>query len=88
VSAFFIPRMGGDSRNVENASCEMRRQIELELGRLPTTRRILRLWTRLGSADCITEVGWPDLLRGGHRDRELRDATASAIRRRVAARAR
>ena len=35
------------------------------MGRLPTARRILSLWTRRGSMDCITEVGRSDPLRGG-----------------------
>ena len=65
MSAFFIPGIVGDSRSVEDAYREMRRQIELELGHLPSARRILRLWTRRGNADCITEVGRPDPQRGG-----------------------
>jgi hypothetical protein len=65
VTAFFIPGMDGDTRSVEHAYSGMRKQIELELGRLPTARRIVRLWTRRGSVDCITEVGQPDPLRGG-----------------------
>ncbi|MGO9905931.1 MAG: hypothetical protein ACLPY3_09445 [Solirubrobacteraceae bacterium] len=39
--------------------------IELEMGHRPNARRILRLWTRRGSMDCITEVGRSDPLRGG-----------------------
>lgn len=39
--------------------------IELEMGRRPAARRILRLWMRRGRTDCITEVGRTDPLRGG-----------------------
>lgn len=39
--------------------------IQLEMGRRPDARRILRLWTRRGTMDCITEVGRSDPLRGG-----------------------
>jgi hypothetical protein len=65
VTAFFIPGVSDDTSAVELAYGDMRRQIELDMGRRPTARRILRLWTRRGSVDCITEVGRPDPLRGG-----------------------
>ncbi len=39
--------------------------IELEMGRRPNPRRIMRLWTRRGRTDCVTEVGCSDPLRGG-----------------------
>jgi hypothetical protein len=65
VSAFFIPGIADDGGSVELAYGRIRKQIELKLGRPPTARRILRLWTRRGSVDCITEVGRPDPLRGG-----------------------
>ena len=64
MTAFFIPGLG-NGISVEHAYAEMRRQIELDTGRLPSTRRILRLWTRRGNVDCITEVGRRDPLRGG-----------------------
>ncbi len=65
MSAFFIPGVGGDSGVVEGAYRDMSGVIELEMGRRPNARRILRLWTRRGSLDCITEVGGFDPLRGG-----------------------
>jgi hypothetical protein len=65
VTAFFIPGVGGDPRVVEGAYRDMSGVIELEMGRRPNARRILRLWTRRGSTDCITEVGGSDPLRGG-----------------------
>jgi hypothetical protein len=65
VTAFFIPGVDDDARSTELAYVEMRRQIQVEMGRNPSTRRILRLWARRGSVDCITEVGMPDPLRGG-----------------------
>ena len=39
--------------------------VELEMGRRPRARRILRLWARRGRMDCVTEVGSCDPLRGG-----------------------
>jgi hypothetical protein len=65
VSAFFIPGTGEDPKLAEQAYVEMRDTLELELGTRPRARRILKLWTRRGSTDCITEVGAPDPLRGG-----------------------
>ena len=65
MTTFFIPGVAGDPRVVEGAYREMTGVIELEMGRRPNARRILKLWTRRGSTDCITEVGRSDPLRGG-----------------------
>ena len=65
MTAFFIPGVSEDPRLLEDAYGEMRSQIERDLGRRPSGRRILRLWTRQGRVDCITEVGRADPLRGG-----------------------
>lgn len=65
MTAFFVPGIAGDARAIESAYVEMRRQTELDMGRCPSPRRILSLWTRRGAIDCITEVGTPDPLRGG-----------------------
>jgi hypothetical protein len=65
MTTFFIPGVVGDPHVLEGAYRDMRGVIEVEMGRRPTTRRILRLWTRRGSMDCISEVGRPDPLRGG-----------------------
>jgi hypothetical protein len=65
VTKLFIPGVGSDSRAVEGTYRDMSGVIELEMGRRPTPRRILRLWTRRGSVDCVTEVGRSDPLRGG-----------------------
>ena len=65
MTAFFIPGVVGDARSIEDAYGEMRTRIELELGSLPTARRIFRLWSRRGRVDCITEVGCNDPLHGG-----------------------
>ena len=65
MTLFFIPGMNDDTVVAEQAYADMRTQIELETGHLPTARRIWRLWTRRGSVDCITEVGRRDPLRGG-----------------------
>jgi hypothetical protein len=65
VTAFFIPGLNSDASAVEHAYADMRRQIEVAMGRKPRERRISSLWTRRGSVDCITEVGRDDPLRGG-----------------------
>ena len=65
MTAFFIPGVGNDPDVVERAYGEMRKHVELELGHQPSTRRILKLWSRRGSIDCVTEVGASDPLRGG-----------------------
>ena len=65
MTAFFIPGIAGDARASESAYGEIRRRTELEMGRRPSSRRIVSLWTRRGTVDCITEVGRLDPLRGG-----------------------
>jgi hypothetical protein len=65
VTAFFVPGFANDPHAAEAAYRDMSGVIELEMGRRPNARRILRLWTRRGSTDCITEVGSSDPLRGG-----------------------
>jgi hypothetical protein len=65
VTAFFIPGLSDDNRVAEQAYADMRTRIESDTGRRPSNRRILRLWARRGSVDCITEVGMGDPLRGG-----------------------
>lgn len=65
MTTFFIPGVGGEGRLAEGAYRDMSDVIELEMGRRPNTRRILRLWSRRGRLDCVTEVGTSDPLRGG-----------------------
>jgi len=65
VTAFFIPGISDDALVLEDAYRDLRRRIELEMGRLPSARRILKLWARRGSVDCVTEVGQRDPLSGG-----------------------
>ena len=67
MAVFFIPGIPGndDGRELERAYSEMCAQVELDMGRRPSARRIEKLWTRRGSIDCMTEVGRPDPLRGG-----------------------
>jgi len=65
MTAFYVPGLAGDARATDHAYGEMRRQLELDLGRHPSSRRIVSLWTRRGSVDCVTQVGSPDPLRGG-----------------------
>jgi hypothetical protein len=65
VTAFFIPGHTGDPRTVEDRYARMRQEIKREMGHNPTDRRILSLWARRGSKDCVTEVGRVDPLHGG-----------------------
>lgn len=65
MTAFFLPGLSADGRVAEETYAGMRSQIELETGRRPSQRRILQLFSRRGSIDCITEVGREDPLRGG-----------------------
>jgi|SRR5947209_18475870 len=65
MTAFYVPGFAGDAHAGDHAYGEMRRELELDMGRRPRSRRIVSLWTRRGAVDCITEVGSPDPLRGG-----------------------
>jgi hypothetical protein len=65
MTVFYVPGLAGDARTIDHAYREMRRELELVMGRRPSSRRIVSLWTRRGAVDCITEVGRPDPLRGG-----------------------
>jgi hypothetical protein len=65
VTAFFIPGVSGDVRVVEDAYASMRGQVEDEMGRSPTSRRIYSVSSRRGGIDCVTEVGTKDPLLGG-----------------------
>ena len=65
MTAFFVPGVANDPRASEAAYHDMSDVIALEMGHRPNARRILRLWTRRGSTDCITEVGSSDPLRAG-----------------------
>src|SRR5579875_2689049 len=60
---FFIPM--GDGQAGERIYQELRREVESQMGRAPSHRRIMELWTRRGSLDCVTAVGSPDPIRGG-----------------------
>ena len=65
MTAFFIPGVSDDPRLLEEIYGEMRSQIERDLGRAPSARRILTLWSRRGRVDCIAEVGRADPVLGG-----------------------
>ena len=65
MTTFFIPGVGLEPGVTEGTYRDMSGVVELEMGRRPNARRILRLWSRRGSLDCITEVGVSDPLRGG-----------------------
>lgn len=65
MTAFFVPGLAGDVHVAENAYAAMRQRIAHDTGLTPSERRILSVWTRRGSKDCVTEVGRRDPLRGG-----------------------
>jgi hypothetical protein len=65
VTTFFIPGPSDGARATERVYADMRDQIERDTGRRPSGRRILQLWTRRGSDDCVIEVGMSDPLLGG-----------------------
>lgn len=65
---FFIPAGEipvGDGQAGERIYQELRRDVESQMGRAPSRRRIMELWTRRGNLDCVTAVGAPDPIRGG-----------------------
>jgi hypothetical protein len=59
---FFIPTLAGSSG--ETSYQKLRVQIERRMGRAPKHRRIMAIWTRRGSVDCVTTVGQPDPICG------------------------
>jgi hypothetical protein len=65
VAAFFIPGVDAPAPALEDSYVQMRHEVEVDLGRCPSDRRILDLWARRGSVDCHTEVGRPDPIHGG-----------------------
>jgi hypothetical protein len=65
VTAFFIPGLAGIGHTIEDAYEQMRRGVEADTGLRPCDRRIMRLWSRRGGVDCLTEVGRPDPVCGG-----------------------
>jgi hypothetical protein len=62
MTTFFIPSAAGQLG--EDAYNELRLQTELRMGRPPSRRRIMEIWTRRGKVDCITKVGAPDPIWG------------------------
>jgi hypothetical protein len=65
VTPFFIPGLTEQGRAAEDAYAEMRKGVELDLGRRPSSRRICQLSSRRAGVDCLTEVGSPDPIYGG-----------------------
>jgi hypothetical protein len=64
MTPFFVPGIADAARPTLDAYTQMRKQIEDGMGRPPRERRILELWTRRGSVDCVTTVGEPDPICG------------------------
>jgi hypothetical protein len=62
MTGFFIPTAEG--RAGEDAYQRLRMQTEERMGRAPARRRIMELWTRRGSVDCVTTVGARDPICG------------------------
>ncbi|HUO72137.1 MAG TPA: hypothetical protein VMU39_15325 [Solirubrobacteraceae bacterium] len=64
MTAFFIPGISRDSdgRALDLADRDMRRCVELEMGRRPSARRIEMLCARRGNIDYMTvvagRIGW------------------------------
>jgi hypothetical protein len=65
MPAFYVPGLTDDAHATDHAYSEMRRELELDMGRRPSSRRIVSVSTRRGAVDCITEVGQPDPMHGG-----------------------
>jgi hypothetical protein len=65
MTAFFIPGMTVSGSVTEDAYLEWRKEIEVETGQRPRSRRIHQLSSRRGGVDCLTEVGRPDPVHGG-----------------------
>lgn len=64
MTAFFIPGHADQAGSTGDAYEAMRNQLERQLGRAPRKRRIVELWARRGSVDCVTTVGQPDPICG------------------------
>lgn len=62
MAPFFVPGLS-EGTLAQRAYDAMRTQIESDTGRRPNATRIMRLWTRRGSSDCVIEVGVRDPLR-------------------------
>ncbi|HEY3771727.1 MAG TPA: hypothetical protein VGL69_01930 [Solirubrobacteraceae bacterium] len=62
MPSFFTPIADGQAG--ERHYQELRREVESQMGRPPSDRRIMELWTRRGNLDCVTSVGSPDPIRG------------------------
>lgn len=60
---FFVPMVDGLAG--ERIYQALRREVESQMGRAPSQRRIMELWTRRGNLDCVTAVGSPDPIWGG-----------------------
>ncbi|MEO6859843.1 MAG: hypothetical protein ABI323_14875 [Solirubrobacteraceae bacterium] len=58
----FIPP--SDEPTGEETYEVLRKQTERDMGRPPSKRRIMELWTRRGNRDCVTTVGAPDPIWG------------------------
>lgn len=65
MTAFFIPGLAGVAHTIEDEYAQMRRGVEADTGLRPCDRRIMRIWSRRGGVDCLTEVGRPDPVFGG-----------------------
>ena len=54
----------GQGTASEGVYQQLRKQTEMRMGRPPSQRRIMELWTRRGNVDCVTTVGEPDPIWG------------------------
>jgi len=64
MTTFFVPALGLDGANAEDAYAGMRRAAQARTGHAPQPDRIFKLWCRRGGVDCEAEVGKPDPVSG------------------------
>jgi hypothetical protein len=62
MTAFFTP--AGQGQTGEDAYQRLRGETHRQMGRAPSQRRIMEIWSRRGKLDCITRVGAPDPVDG------------------------
>jgi hypothetical protein len=62
MTQYFTP--AGAEQAAEDTYQRLRVKTEREMGRAPSQRRIMEIWSRRGRLDCITRVGDPDPIDG------------------------
>jgi hypothetical protein len=62
MTEFFIPVDQGQAG--EDTYQRLRTETQRQMGRAPSRRRIMEIWSRRGKLDCVTRVGAPDPIDG------------------------